>query len=421
MATNSSVDSKLSAYTNTEALTGLLDAKANATALEAYTTTEDLTDLLAAKADTSAIADMATNASVDGKLANKADTSALSTYATKESVADMLTKTEAGSTYATKGELSAKADATALEGKADKTELANYATTEALDDKADASAIADMATNTSVDGKLANYVTTETATSTYATKGELSAKADASAIADMATNTSVDSKLANKADTSAIATMNNPANIMIGDTSLTDKLSAVDNSISAKADTSALSAYATTTALTEGLATKADSSALSGYATTDAISDMATNTNVAATYATKVELADKANTADVNKLKKAVYYFSASNIENTVTPSVTLPYAGTIDEVCVSVDLNDSQTTPGQIVTVNVEKASPTTAFASVDSATTTIGADDTTLVKTTSISEAITANDRIRVKVGIPTGSQVLYVGVRITINQNY
>ena len=197
----------------------------------------------------------------------------------------------------------------------------------------------------------------------------------------------------------AIATMNNPANIMIGDTSLTDKLSAVDNSISAKADTSALSVYATT----------------------DAISDMATNTNVAATYATKVELADKANTADVNKLKKAVYYFSASNIENTVTPSVTLPYAGTIEEVCVSVDLNDSQTTPGQIITVNVEKASPTTAFASVDSATTTIGADDTTLVKATSISEAITANDRIRVKVGVPTGSQVLYVGVRITINQNY
>ena len=215
--------------------------------------------------------------------------------------------------------------------------------------------------------------------------------------------------------------MNNPANIMIGDTSLTDKLSAVDSSISAKADTSALSAYATTTALTEGLAAKADSSALSGYATTDAISDMATNTNVAATYATKVELADKANTADVNKLKKAVYYFSASNVESTVTPSVTLPYAGTVEEVCVSVDLNDSQTTPGQIITVNVEKASPTTAFASVDSATTTIGADDTTLVKSTSISEAITANDRIRVKVGVPTGSQVLYVGVRITVIQNY
>ena len=426
MATNSSVDSKLSAYTNTEALTGLLDAKANTTDLEAYTTTEDLTDLLAAKADTSAIADMATNASVDGKLANKADTSALSTYATKESVADMLTKTEAGSTYATKGELSAKADATALEGKADKTELANYATTESLAGYVQTSAISDMLTKSEAS---TNYATKaelsgkadSSALANYATTEALDDKADASAIADMATNASVDSKLANKADTSAIATMNNPANIMIGDTSLTDKLSAVDNSISAKADTSALSAYATTTALTEGLATKADRSALSGYATTDAINDMATNTNVAATYATKVELADKANTADVNKLKKAVYYFSASNMENTITPSVTLPYAGTIDEVCVSVDLNDSQTTPGQIVTVNVEKASPTTAFASVDSATTTIGADDTTLVKTTSISEAITANDRIRVKVGVPNGSQVLYVGVRITINQNY
>ena len=148
---------------------------------------------------------------------------------------------------------------------------------------------------------------------------------------------------------------------------------------------------------------------------------MATNTNVAATYATKVELADKANTADVNKLKKVAYYFSASNVESTVTPSVTLPYAGTVEEVCVSVDLNDSQTTPGQVVTVNVEKASPTTAFASVDSATTTIGADDTTLVKSTSISEAITANDRIRVKVGVPAGSQVLYVGVRLTVVQNY
>ena len=381
MATNSSVDSKLSAYTNTEALTGLLDAKANATALEAYTTTEDLTDLLAAKADTSAIADMATNASVDGKLANKADTSALSTYATKESIADMLTKTEAGSKYATKDELSAKADSTALEGKADKTELTKYATTESLANYVQTSAISDMLTKSE-------------ASTNYATKAELAGKADSSALANYATTEALD----DKADASAIADM------------------ATNASVDGK-----LAKYATTEALTSGLAAKADTSALSGYATTTAIADMATNTNVAATYATKVELADKANTADVNKLKKAVYYFSASNVESTVTPSVTLPYAGTVEEVCVSVDLNDSQTAPGQIVTVNVEKASPTTAFASVDSATTTIGADDTTLVKSTSISEAITANDRIRVKVGVPAGSQVLYVGVRITVSQNY
>ena len=370
---------------------------------------------------------------IDSTVAAKADTATIeANYATKEEVTSA---TNSGNIMIGEATLSDKISAieTSVESKADKT------------------AIADMATNAGVDGKLAAYTTTEALTGLLANKADtsaianmnnpgnimieeesltdkltamdssISAKADSSALANYTTTEALTGLLDAKADKTAIATMNNPANIMIGETSLTDKLSAVDSSISAKADTSALSAYATTTALTEGLAAKADSSALSGYATTAAISDMATNTSVASTYATKVELADKANTADVNKLKKVAYYFSASNVESTVTPSVTLPYAGTIEEVCVSVDLNDSQTAPGQVVTVNVEKASPTTAFASVDSATTTIGADDTTLVKATSISEAITANDRIRVKVGVPTGSQVLYVGVRITVLQNY
>ena len=451
MATNASVDGKLAAYTNTEALTGLLANKADTTAIATMNNPdnimieeESLTDKLtamdssiSAKADSSALANYTTTETLNGLLAAKADTSAIATMnnpanimigdtslTDKLSAVDSSISTKADSSalsgYATTAALAAKADASAIanmndpahimieeetsltdklsamdstiSGKADSSALSGYATT---------GAIADMATNSSVDSKLSAYTNTEaltglldakanaTALEAYTTTEDLTdlleAKADKTAIADMATNASVDGKLANKADTSA------------------------------------LSAYATTTALTEGLATKADSSALSGYATTDAISDMATNTNVAATYATKVELADKANTADVNKLKKAVYYFSASNVESTVTPSVTLPYAGTVEEVCVSVDLNDSQTAPGQIVTVNVEKASPTTAFASVDSATTTIGADDTTLVKATSISEAITANDRIRVKVGVPAGSQVLYVGVRITVSQNY
>ena len=62
----------------------------------------------------------------------------------------------------------------------------------------------------------------------------------------------------------------------------------VDGKLANKADTSALSSYATTESMNSALASKADTSALSSYATTESVSS---------TYATKSELANKADTS----------------------------------------------------------------------------------------------------------------------------
>ena len=188
--TPSAVDSKLGAYTTTENMNALLDAKADDSDIADMLTKTEAKSTYATKSD---ISDMATNASVSGtyatkaELGNKADTSAIadmatnasvsSTYATKESIADMLTKTEAGSTYATKGEVANKADTSAIADMLTKTEAkSTYAT------KSD---ISDMATNATVSG-------------TYATKSEIANKVDTSAIADMLTKTEAKSTYATK-------------------------------------------------------------------------------------------------------------------------------------------------------------------------------------------------------------------------------
>lgn len=147
-------------------------------------------------------------------------------FATKQEISDMLTKSEAASTYQPKGEyltsipeeyvtdseLSAKGYATTsqLSSKLDvstyNSEKANFATKDELNSKADASAIADMATQTWVQGQgyltevPSNYVTDSELTEALAnkqdkgnyalksdldnlaTKEELAAKADASAL-----------------------------------------------------------------------------------------------------------------------------------------------------------------------------------------------------------------------------------------------
>lgn len=147
-------------------------------------------------------------------------------FATKQEISDMLTKSEAASTYQPKGEyltsipeeyvtdseLSAKGYATTsqLSSKLDvltyNSEKANFATKDELNSKADASAIADMATKTWVQGQgylteiPSNYVTDSELTEALAnkqdkgnyalksdldnlaTKEELAAKADASAL-----------------------------------------------------------------------------------------------------------------------------------------------------------------------------------------------------------------------------------------------
>lgn len=147
-------------------------------------------------------------------------------FATKQEISDMLTKSEAASTYQPKGEyltsipeeyvtdseLSAKGYATTsqLSSKLDvstyNSEKANFATKDELNSKADTSAIADMATQTWVgeQGYLteipSNYVTDSELSealadkqdkgnyalksdlNTLATKEELATKADASAL-----------------------------------------------------------------------------------------------------------------------------------------------------------------------------------------------------------------------------------------------
>ena len=100
---------------------------------------------------------------------------ALALKADKTEIGDMLTKTEAASTYqaagdyATKGELAAKADATAIADMLTKTEAAE--TYQPKGEYVTADAIADMETKTE-------------AGSTYATKGELAAKQDAATAFD---------------------------------------------------------------------------------------------------------------------------------------------------------------------------------------------------------------------------------------------
>ena len=244
------------------------------------------------KVDDADIADMATNTSVDEKLANKANTSAIS---------DMLTKTEAGSTYATKSELSAKADSSALSA---------YATTESLAGYVQTGAISDMLTKTEAG---TTYATKTALTDGLAAKADTTALAgyvQTSAIADMATNTSVDGKLANKADTSAISDMLTKTEA--GSTYATKaELGgyATTSALNAKADASAIADMATNTSVNEKLANKADSSALANYATTEsladyvqteAISDMLTKTEAGSTYATKAELSGYATTSALN-------------------------------------------------------------------------------------------------------------------------
>lgn len=116
--------------------------------------------------------------------------------------------------------------------------------------------------------------------------------------------------------------------------------------------------------------------------------------------------------------KKTTYYWTCSGtLEDNTTPSVTIAEAGNITEVCASVDLKSGQTTPGQDITIKVQKAGTTEAtFSDISSATVVIGNADTTFVKTVSITEAVTVNERIRVTINTPASNNVEFVGVRLT-----
>lgn len=148
-------------------------------------------------------------------------------FATKQEISDMLTKSEAASTYQPKGEyltsipeeyvtdseLSAKGYATTsqLSSKLDvstyNSEKANFATKDELNSKADTSAIADMATQTWVQGQgyltevPSNYVTDSELTEALADKQD---KGDYALKSDL-TNLATKEELAAKADASALS------------------------------------------------------------------------------------------------------------------------------------------------------------------------------------------------------------------------
>lgn len=148
-------------------------------------------------------------------------------FATKQEISDMLTKSEAASTYQPKGEyltsipeeyvtdseLSAKGYATTsqLSSKLDvstyNSEKANFATKDELNSKADTSAIADMATKTWVgeQGYLteipSNYVTDSELTEALANKQDKGNYALKSDLDNLATK----EELATKADASALS------------------------------------------------------------------------------------------------------------------------------------------------------------------------------------------------------------------------
>ena len=185
-------------------------------------------------------------------LSSKADTSALSAYATTESVSSTyLSKTDASSTYATQDSLSGYATVSSVNGKADKsTTLAGYGITNAY-------------TKTESDGK-------------YALKTELADKVDVSALNDYATT----------------------------ETLLQYALkSEVTSSLSSKADKSTtLAGYGITNAYTktesdEKYATKAQGTKADTAVQPAALDAYVTTETATSTYATKSELANKADTS----------------------------------------------------------------------------------------------------------------------------
>ena len=310
------------AYTKTEA-DGKYATKAQGTkadtavqpaTLEAYVTTETANSTYATKvelgnkADTSALDDYLTTANATSTYLSKTAASstyaaASSTYATKVELAekadtsaldDYLTTAKATSTYATKASLSDYATTSALEAKADKeTTLAGYGITDAY-------------TKVESDGK-------------YALKSELANKADTSALANYTTTEVLNGLLDDKADTSAL-----------DDYATTESLSQyvlkseLTSSLEEKADKSTtISGYGITDAYTKSevdgkLGNKADTSALSAYATTESVSSTYLSKTVASsTYATTENM-----TTELNKKADKTSIPAATSLMSGTAPTV---------------------------------------------------------------------------------------------------
>lgn len=191
---------------------------------------------------------------------------ALALKADKTEIGDMLTKTEAASTYqaagdyATKGELAAKADATAIADMLTKTEAGD--TYQPKGEYATTAQIADMETKTEAAeayqpkgeyvtaDAIADMETKTDAAAAYATKGELDAKQDAATAFDgkYTSLTEVPSQFTPAAHTHVIA-----------------DVTGLQDALDAKADTSAIPTIpGNATASEAGLMSAEDKSKLDG-------------------------------------------------------------------------------------------------------------------------------------------------------------
>ena len=251
MATKTYVATALEPYAKTEAMTTALGNKVDKVEGKQLSTEDFTTELKGI------VEGIDTIYATKTELSNKADASLLAEYvqndALNTAISDMATKTYVADTYQVKDDYATteamnKAISTATTDMATKTYVATalepYAKTEAmttaLADKVDVVAGKQLSTE---DFTSAYKATLDDLGNTYATKAEVSNKADASvldeyvktdAIADMATNDSVATALKPYAKTEDVA-----------------------------------GTYATQESVTTGLAAKADATALADYATND--------------------------------------------------------------------------------------------------------------------------------------------------------
>lgn len=382
---------------------------------------------LATKVDDADIADMATNTSVGEKLAN---------YVQNDAIADMLTKTEASTTYVTDETLGTTIDEKleALDPtNIDYTNNGQSSVSGALDDlytkyeDLESSAGSGDSANVTYDNN--EQTTVEGALDNLYNKVEALESA------------SVESLEASK----VTYTKNSQANV---DGALDD----VYNKLGQKADSTTLEQYLKKEELATEIADVPIDSNDTTYTNNSQTTVSGALDNIYTTLGSVItdsNLADKVAELDIaaNKVtytknsqttvdgaldniytklgevgttgdKKTTYYWTCSGVlEDNTTPSVTIAEAGNITEVCASVDLKSGQTTPGQDITIKVQKAGTTEAtFSDISTATVTIGSGDTTFVKTVSITEAVTVNDRIRVSINTPASNNVEFIGVRVT-----
>ena len=292
-------------------------------ALEAYVTTETANSTYATKVE----------------LGNKADTSALDAYlTTANATSTYLSKTAASSTYATKVELNEKADTSALDEYvttetatstyATKASLSGYATTSALAGKADKETtlagygITDAYTKVTSDGK-------------YALKTELANKADTSALANYTTTEVLNGLLDDKADTSALA--NYATTESLSQYALKSELT---SSLAGKANKSTtLAGYGITDAYTQTeingkLANKADTSALSAYATTASVSSTyLSKTEATSTYATTENM-----TTELDKKADKTSIPAATSLMSGTAPTVQDIDSGSVTEISALIE-----------------------------------------------------------------------------------